>query len=568
MKKLIVLLILIIFSSGFSAGAVSDFARSRIFYDNQYELLITHPNENSRITTSSRMSFLGDSDTRHRLFINSEEINRTPDGFFTYYAELEIGENTFIIRNGENIETLVITRETPEPWLPPETFYFPVEIFGSVEGDYIPRFAYFDDDLHAKTPLMSGTTFRIIGERGEYYILADGTAMFKSHVFQLGRTLRTVVSGGEIFMRGNNVSVSFDVTENPLYEIIFDDNKAILIIYADGDLSDLSTGAPYIIEISKSVQTSPDAIIYEIEFERVPVGYIVGFNDGKMNIDFRFPPVLLSDAFILLDAGHGGADPGALGPPGEFGSMEKDFNLYVAQTARDYLLGLGMQVILIRDTNEFVQIMDRVEYFALQPDIVVSVHANSAPLSSNFANLSGPLMYYTLDISERAADEMIELINYMVSGFTPHAPLPWHRRRNFAMARYTGGPSMLFEMGFLCNPAEYELMLNIPYLDRLGLSLGMSIEQYIKNLMVAEDPEVIHTFAPFPPPPMIYEIEDAVPVLLQIRPEASSMEDALFKYILFISSVMLCGILLWLPSGFIRSVKNRNALMRSLHTEE
>ena len=50
---------------------------------------------------------------------------------------------------------------------------------------------------------------------------------------------------------------------------------------------------------------------------------------------------------------------------------------------------------------------------------------------------------------------------------------------NFAMSRYTGAPSMLFEMGFMCNPAEYELLINADYLDNMGIALGKSIEKYL-----------------------------------------------------------------------------------------
>ncbi|MCL2637751.1 MAG: N-acetylmuramoyl-L-alanine amidase [Oscillospiraceae bacterium] len=539
-----------IFLMGFSAGAVSNSARSRIFYDDREALFITHPAENSRVTTSSRMSFLGDSDSRHKLYINGEEVKTTPNGFFTYYAELALGENQFLLVNGTNSEIITITREAAGDWTAPETTYYSTAIFGSVEADYIPRFAYFDDDLHGKTPLMSGTTFKIIGERGDYYLLADDTAVFKNHVYQLGRTINSLtVSGGEISFRNNKITVSFDVTDNPLYEITLNEHSAELILYADRDLSNLQTGASYVTEISKNVQFAPSAIIYDIEFARIPTGYIVRFADGKMNIDFRFAPTCLTETFVLLDAGHGGGDPGALGPPGEFGSMEKDFNLYVAQTAQSYLRTLGVEVLLIRDIDYFVQIMDRVEFFSLEPDVIISVHANSAPLSSDFSSLSGPLMFYTLDTSERAADSMITLINDSVSIFTQAAPEPRHRRQNFAMSRYTGGAAMLFEMGFMCNPTEYELMLNSTYLDRMGTALGMSVEQYIKDLMIAENPEVVHTFAPLPPPPIVIDIEDIHPTLAEAYNELD-INETLNQYIILITVVILCGALMCLPSAF------------------
>ncbi|MCL2698589.1 MAG: N-acetylmuramoyl-L-alanine amidase [Oscillospiraceae bacterium] len=556
MKHFFIFLIIsaFVFSTGF-------IARDRIFYDNPENLLIiTHPDWNSRETISSRMSFLGDSDISAPLFINGKEIARTPSGFFTYYAELELGENVFVIVNGEHIETIVITRNEAGIWTPPETFYFTQEIFGSTESDFISRFAYFDDDLHGRTPLMSGTTFRILGERGDMYVLGDGTMVFQNSVFQINRAIRDLtVSGGEVIMNRNRASVNFNVTDNPLYEVLLNGNTATLILYADIDESELRHYAVLsgISSITKSAQESPSAIIYDITFEREPIGFLVDFSGGRMNIIFRFRPASLSEAVVLLDAGHGGTDPGALGPPGELGAMEKDFNFYVAEIARDYLESLGVNVIFLRDKDEFINIFDRIAYFDLEPDIVVSVHANSMPLTADFSSVFGPLMFYTLEHSGQAADDMIRLIIAEMSDFLGTstlftslpdntASLP-HRRRNFAMARYTGGPSMLFEMGFLCNPEEYELLLNLGYLDRMGKALGMSIAQWLTGSEQLPINSV--QLAVSEPQTEIYKLEeDALPVFMQSPRIYRGGAPPFRNYIVLVVSVLICGLAFWLPN--------------------
>jgi N-acetylmuramoyl-L-alanine amidase len=548
MKKIFLsVLISIILSSNLAANSVSFFAQSRIFYEDTGGLIITHPQENHRVTVSSRMSFLGDSDTNHRLYINGEEIETTKNGFFSYYAELEPGENEFVFENGEETQTIIVTRQEPEEWIAPETIYYQDEVYGEVaEGhNYISRFAYFDDNLNAKTPLVAGTTFRITGERGDFYILADDTAVFKANVNRLEEQIPEYsLSGGEITAQRDSISVSFNVTDNPLYEVILDDRKAALIIYADTDQSELNPVEPYVSEIIKTVQES--AIIYEFMFEQKPVGYMVGFADDKINVRFRFPPVSLSEALVLLDAGHGGSDPGAVGPPGELGSMEKDFNLYVAQTAQDYLRQRGVRVVLIRNTDDFVQIMDRVEYFGFEPDISVSVHTNSMPLGADFSSRTGPLMFYTLDLSEQAADDMIGIILSETGNVYDGEGLP-HRRQNFAMARYTGAPSMLFEMGFICNPEEYEILLDTAYLDKMGEALGRSVEGYLMQLTGdSGQSEISETQTPL----IIREERDeAHPALLQTY-SPNSTSPALIRYALFIACVLLIGAVLCLPTAF------------------
>jgi N-acetylmuramoyl-L-alanine amidase len=560
MKKFLLLLIIavLVLGTGFSA--------ERIFYDNPENLLIiTHPDWNNRETTSSRMSFLGAADAREPLFINGVEIPVTRNGFFTYYAELMLGENVFVFVNGSQTETVIITREEAGIWIPPETFYYEIEIFGSTEHDFISRFAYFDDDLHGRTPLVRGTTFRILGERGDMVIIGDGTMVFRNSIFELDRVISNLtVSDGEITADRNTVSVSFSVTDNPLYEVLLNGSKATLILYADVDNSELRrfSALPEIAAITKSAQSSPSAIIYELTFEREPIGFMVEFRDGQMNVDFRFRPASLSEAVVLIDAGHGGADPGALGPPGEFGAMEKDFNLFVAEVARDYLESLGVNVIFIRDRDIAINIFDRIVYFDLRPDLVVSVHGNSMPLTADFSRAFGPLMFYTLDHSSQAADSMISMIIAEMSDFLgtselftslPDSASPPHRRQNFAMARYTGGPSMLFEMGFLCNPEEYELLLDIGYLDRMGLALGKSIAEWltdnlqvtiIDNGQLAEEVSVLQ----------IHEEEDALPAFAPARaPRTYTSDELLIRwYIMIIAGVFVIGVVLCLPN-FLKS---------------
>ncbi|MCL2018183.1 MAG: N-acetylmuramoyl-L-alanine amidase [Oscillospiraceae bacterium] len=557
---------LLMLSLNLVSSASSDTAISRMLYEDKGMFILTHPQEDSSVTASPRTSFLGTADTLFPLYINGEEINMTKNGFWSYYAVLDIGENIFSFENGDYYESVTVIREEPEAWIPPETVYFTIELYGSTESIFISRFSDLNDDLYMRTPLAQGTTFRIIAEYGDFYIIEDGTAVFKSNVYQLDRMIPPItVSGGEISAEDNSVTLSLGVTDNPLYEVILDSenrNKAVLLLYADEDEIDLQPDGNFITEINK-IETDYDSpLIYELVFEREPVGFMVDFSDGKMNLRFRFAAGSLSDSYVLLDAGHGGHLPGALGPPGEYGPMEKDINLYVSEITRDYLEARGIRTVLIRDKDEDVPIMDRVQYFNGEPDISVCIHANSMSLSSDFSSERGPLMFYTLDLSEKAADDMIKIIaEHTGNPYTPP------KRQNFAMARYTGSPSMLFEMGFMCNPEEYEDLINTEYLNKMGEALGLSIIGYLEQyVQVDEYIDVMQYTA--------YEEEDKLPTETDIEVFASYLDEPdaqpvlqqtsgvsggdfnnmLGKYIILISGVLLCGAMMWLPS-FLRKGK-------------
>jgi N-acetylmuramoyl-L-alanine amidase len=81
---------------------------------------------------------------------------------------------------------------------------------------------------------------------------------------------------------------------------------------------------------------------------------------------------------IVLDAGHGGHDSGATGPSGV---MEKDVVLDVTRrVARMVENGLGVKVVLSRDSDVFVPLRDRTNFANKQgADLFVSIHANAHP---------------------------------------------------------------------------------------------------------------------------------------------------------------------------------------------
>jgi N-acetylmuramoyl-L-alanine amidase len=78
---------------------------------------------------------------------------------------------------------------------------------------------------------------------------------------------------------------------------------------------------------------------------------------------------------VVIDAGHGGEDPGAIGRKGQ---KEKDVVLAVAKDLRDLLAGKGLNVILTRESDIFIPLENRtVVANQKAADIFVSIHANA-----------------------------------------------------------------------------------------------------------------------------------------------------------------------------------------------
>lgn len=105
---------------------------------------------------------------------------------------------------------------------------------------------------------------------------------------------------------------------------------------------------------------------------------------------------------IVIDAGHGGVDPGATGVSG---ALEKDLVLSLATTVRDALESTGKyKVVMTRDTDIFLSLKARVAVGRrARADLFISIHADSAPGSE-----ARGASVYTL--SERASDREAEAL--------------------------------------------------------------------------------------------------------------------------------------------------------------
>ncbi|MBX7100475.1 MAG: N-acetylmuramoyl-L-alanine amidase, partial [Myxococcaceae bacterium] len=80
---------------------------------------------------------------------------------------------------------------------------------------------------------------------------------------------------------------------------------------------------------------------------------------------------------VIIDAGHGGHDTGAIGAKG---TQEKDVALAIALDVAKELKAQGLEVLLTRDDDTFVKLEDRAKFAnAHQGDLFVSIHCNSAP---------------------------------------------------------------------------------------------------------------------------------------------------------------------------------------------
>ncbi|PIQ23013.1 hypothetical protein COW36_01885 [bacterium (Candidatus Blackallbacteria) CG17_big_fil_post_rev_8_21_14_2_50_48_46] len=177
-------------------------------------------------------------------------------------------------------------------------------------------------------------------------------------------------------------------------------------------------------------------------------------------------------AFIVIDAGHGGNDPGAIG---KGGIREKEVTLAVSDYLKRYLENDQFKVILTRAEDLEILLQPRVDVANLRnSDLFISIHCNSMP--PNNEHIKGIETYYTTPQSKELADVLHQ---YLVKELG--APDRRVRKRGLFVTRKTKMPSVLLEIGFVSNPEEEALLSSSAYQRRVAKAIRDGIYDYLSK---------------------------------------------------------------------------------------
>lgn len=191
----------------------------------------------------------------------------------------------------------------------------------------------------------------------------------------------------------------------------------------------------------------------------------------------------ISGRTIVVDAGHGGIDPGAVSAKGV---LEKDITLQIAKELEQLLKRAAVYVVMVRhgdydlaDSSE-VNLLNRKRqdlakrvFIAEQvkADLYISIHANYFPSSI----WSGAQTFYYEENSESARLAR-ELQTELVRHLGPNNRLA--KTGDYRVLRDATMPAALVEVGFLSNPKEAELLSQPDYQKRVAAAIFSGICRY------------------------------------------------------------------------------------------
>ena len=186
---------------------------------------------------------------------------------------------------------------------------------------------------------------------------------------------------------------------------------------------------------------------------------------------------------IVIDAGHGGVDPGKVGVSGV---LEKDVNLAVAKKLQARLTADGFTVVMTRTedvglysdtaTNKKREDMAaRVRLISeADPELTISIHQNSFP----DASCKGAQVFYYKDSEEsRMLAELLQKTfpEVLRDGNTRQAKA----NSDYYLLKRTECPIVIAECGFLSSPEEERLLSTAEYQEKVADALYEGIKQYL-----------------------------------------------------------------------------------------
>lgn len=190
-------------------------------------------------------------------------------------------------------------------------------------------------------------------------------------------------------------------------------------------------------------------------------------------------------AVVVIDAGHGGIDPGKVGVNG---ALEKEINLSIAMRLKDLLEQNEVTVVMTREEDKDLasetasnrkneDLRARVQLIAeTAPIVVVSIHQNSYPEEE----VDGAQVFYY------SGSEEGKLLGTIIQEqLRKEIDNENHRiakaNKDYYLLKRSSSPAVIVECGFLSNYKEAELLATKEYQEKVAFAIHLGILQYIKT---------------------------------------------------------------------------------------
>ncbi len=189
---------------------------------------------------------------------------------------------------------------------------------------------------------------------------------------------------------------------------------------------------------------------------------------------------------VVIDAGHGGADPGKVGVDG---SLEKDINLQIAGKLAQFLKAADVDVVMTRETDAGLydenisnkKVQDMKNRVALieekKPALTVSIHQNS--YHEEYVH-GAQVFYYAGSGESKALAERIQ--QALAKEVDPDNARQAKANDSYYLLKKTSSPIVIVECGFLSNYEEAQKLSQEHYQERTAWAIHLAVLEYLNTV--------------------------------------------------------------------------------------
>jgi len=341
-------------------------------------------------------------------------------------------------------------------------------------------------DYSRLTPLPKGTMASVTGKNGEWLRLDYGAWINSKETKIISGAVapQTVIRSVGYRQLAEATEIRFPLETAVPVSVEQGNNAFTLTLYNTTAQTDtIRLDDNRLISRLDWQQVSPTQVKYTFNLKKLQQwGYKLRYDNTTLVLTLRHPPHLknskrlpLSGIKIVLDPGHGGKESGASGPTGY---LEKDVNLIISQLLRDELVKRGAKVVMTRDDDRDVSLVERQTIINKQePAIALSIHHNSLPDNGDAEKTKG---FGTFWYHPQSHSLAIFLQNYVVKNLRkPAYGVFWN---NLALTRPHAAPAVLLELGFMSSPYEFEEIVNPQAQKKMANILADGITEWFKTV--------------------------------------------------------------------------------------
>jgi N-acetylmuramoyl-L-alanine amidase len=303
------------------------------------------------------------------------------------------------------------------------------------------------------------------------------------------------------YARNYNTSVlNLNPGKEVSYDVSVDEAASTVNVVIPQDLKldakriDINDNLVESIDYRTEVQNGSKVTVASIKTQPSIQSSVISDASAKLiKIGFKRKITNIQQLTVVIDGGHGGKDPGAGGTDG---TTEKSLNLEVALRLDKLLKSVGMNTILTRQNDTFIELGERANIANRNyADFFVSIHFNSFNKTTNGIETlyypNTPNKDYTINHKSIAQIFHTELLSS-----TKLASRAITARPNLVVLNKTKMPAILAELGFVSNPTELAVIKTDKYKEDAARALAVSILKYFRDMEGANieiDPNSIYS---------------------------------------------------------------------------